>query len=76
MKIETFNVPGISCEHCVNAIKGEVSGLDGVRDVEVNLNDKMVRVQAQETVSREALVDAIKEAGYDVSPYDQVMKLN
>ena len=76
MKTETFNVPGISCQHCVNAIAGEVGGLEGVKDVQVGLDDKMVRVQAEERVSRESIVAAIQEAGYEVSAYDINIKLN
>ena len=76
MKTETFNVPGISCQHCVNAISNEVSALGGVKDVQVELGSKTVRVNADETVSRETLVAAIQEAGYDVSPFDGTIQLN
>ena len=76
MKTETFNVPGISCQHCVNAISNEVSALGGVKDVQVELGSKTVRVNADETVSRETLVAAIQEAGYDVSSFDGTIQLN
>lgn len=76
MKTETFNVPGISCQHCVNAISNEVGGLGGVKDVQVELESKTVRVNADKTVSRETLVAAIQEAGYDVSPFDATIKLS
>lgn len=76
MKTETFNVPGISCQHCVNAIAGEVGALGGVQDVQVELDSKTVRVTSDETVSRETLAAAIQEAGYDVSSFNSTIGLN
>lgn len=76
MKTESFNVPGISCQHCVNAITNEVNGVDGVKNVMVDLTSKMVRVESEESVSRATLTAAIEEAGYDVSPFDQTIALN
>lgn len=60
-----FNVPAISCQHCVNAITQEVTGINGVQNVKVDLGSKRVSVQADESVSPEAIVSAINEAGYD-----------
>ena len=60
-----FSVPEISCQHCVNAITKEVSRLDGVRNVEVDLATKRVSVDASEQVSSDRLIEAINEAGYD-----------
>lgn len=76
MKTETFNVPAISCQHCVNAINGEVSGVAGVQSVNVDLASKLVTVKAEESVSRETLTAAINEAGYDVSPFSNTIPLN
>ena len=33
MTTERFQVPGISCQHCVNAITKEVSAVPGVQKV-------------------------------------------
>ncbi len=60
-----FTVPTISCQHCVNAITKEVSNLDGVQNVKIDLGSKRVSVQANDQVSTEAIVSAINEAGYD-----------
>ena len=58
-----FKVPDISCEHCVAAITEQVSPLDGVTDVDVNVDTKTVTVSGGE---RDAIIAAIDEAGYDV----------
>ena len=69
MKTEQFLVPGVSCQHCVHAVTSEVSKLAGVQQVDVNLDNKLVTVQAGEGVTPASIVAAIKEAGYDeVSP--------
>ncbi len=60
-----FSVPEVSCQHCVNAITGEVTQLPGVQNVTVDLGTKRVRVEADERVSPEAVIAAINEAGYD-----------
>ena len=40
----TYSVPGMSCQHCIDAITAEVSKVDGVTDVHVDLNAKTVAV--------------------------------
>ena len=63
-----FTVPGISCAHCVAAIKSEVGKVGGVARVDVDLDTKLVTVTvAGGGVDREAVVAAIDEAGYEVA---------
>ena len=61
----TYSVPAISCEHCVNAISGEVGKVPGVASVTVDLETKQVTVEGDTT--DEAVRAAIDEAGYDVA---------
>ncbi len=63
--VKEFTVPAISCGHCVKAITEEVSSLQGVKNVDVDLTTKHVKVEADDQVSTEAIVGAINEAGYD-----------
>ena len=65
MTTERFEVPAISCQHCVNAITREVSAVPGVKNVAVALENKTVTVEHSEDVSAAAIVAAINEAGYD-----------
>jgi copper chaperone len=62
---ERFQVPGVSCQHCVNAITKEVSALPGVQRVQVALDNKTVTVEHGEQVNTDQIVAAINEAGYD-----------
>ena len=60
----TYTVPGMSCQHCVDAITAEVGKVDGVTDVTVDLDAKRVAVVGGDDA---AIIAAIDEAGYDVT---------
>jgi copper ion binding protein len=66
MRTLTYSVPGVSCAHCRQAIEGEVSQVDGVESVEVNLEAKTVTVSG-EPLDETAIVGAIDDAGYEVA---------
>ncbi|NJN19502.1 MAG: heavy-metal-associated domain-containing protein [Oscillochloris sp.] len=69
MTTERFLVPGVSCQHCVNAVTQEVGALNGVSNVQVDLDSKVVTVEHSESVQAAVIIAAIQEAGYDeVSP--------
>jgi copper chaperone len=60
----TYTVPGIHCGHCAASIEEEVSGVEGVVAVDVDLDAKVVTIRG-EALSDEALRAAIEEAGYE-----------
>ena len=60
----TFTVPGMTCGHCEAAVTGEVSAVDGVESVQVDLETKIVTV-AGLGLDRALIVAAIDEAGFD-----------
>ena len=62
----TYSVPGVSCEHCRQAISQEVGKLASVESVEVDLERKIVTVRGRD-VADEAVRAAIDDAGYDVA---------
>lgn len=65
MTTRTFNVEGMSCDHCVHAITGEVTKVEGVSGVNVDLAAKTVTVSG-EAFGDDAVRAAIDEAGYAV----------
>ena len=60
----TYSVPGISCDHCKHAIESEVSTVDGVVVVDVDVDEKLVTVSGGDDAAIRAAID---EAGYDVA---------
>ena len=63
---KTYSVPGIHCGHCAAAIREEVSSVEGVDAVDVDLDAKVVTIHG-EALSDEALREAIEEAGYEAA---------
>ncbi len=62
----TYSVPAIHCAHCALSIREEVSEVDGVDEVEVDLDAKRVTIHG-DPLDDAALRAAIAEAGYDVA---------
>lgn len=67
MKIESFNVVGMTCGHCVAAVTAEVSKLVGVTKVDVDLPSGAVTVQSEQPIDPAAFAAAIDEAGFAVA---------
>ena len=61
-----YRVDGMSCEHCVVAVTGEVGDVAGVTAVDVDLGSKLVTVSGA-AIDDAAVVAAIDEAGYQLA---------
>jgi copper chaperone len=66
MSIATYQVSGMTCGHCVQAVTREVSALDGVDTVDVDLATGAVTVTSQQPLPAEAVRAAVDEAGYQL----------
>ena len=62
----TYTVQGMTCEHCVLSVREEVSEVDGVSAVAVELASGHVTVSG-EGVDDSAVRAAVVEAGYQVA---------
>ena len=71
MTTTTYVVTGMSCEHCVNAVTSELSGLGGVSAVTVDLvpeGNSRVTIASDVPLSQDAVSAALHEAGdYQIS---------
>ncbi len=67
LRTTKLTAPDIVCGGCANAIKKAVGGLGGVRQVDVDVDAKIVTVTHGEEASREAIVDALDRAGFTAS---------
>jgi copper chaperone CopZ len=59
-----FRVPGMTCDHCVAAVRGEILKVPGVAGAEVDLASKQVVVHGDD-VDFDAIRAAVEEAGYE-----------
>ncbi len=69
MTTTSYSVSGMTCSHCVAAVTEEVSQLEGVDTVEIDLNaggNSTVTVTSSQALSFDAVRDAVDEAGYSL----------
>lgn len=64
---ETYRVQGMTCDHCVSSVKGEINKLAGVTAVDIDLSTGDVVVTSESELDREALKAAVDEAGYELT---------
>jgi len=57
-----FNIPAMSCGHCVSAVTQAVKALDAAAQINVDLASKKVVVETSQ--DREAVLAALADAGY------------
>jgi copper chaperone len=67
MATTTYTVTGMTCDHCVAAVREEVGRIDGVSKVEVDLPSGRVTVESETALDPAAVVAAVDEAGYEVA---------
>jgi copper chaperone len=66
MEDTIIKIGGMSCQGCVRNISGVLGGMAGVAAAEVSLEAGEARVSFDpQAVSREALVGAVEDAGFD-----------
>jgi copper chaperone len=63
----TWQVVGMTCGHCVSAVREELAGLSGVRSVDVELESGRVTVSSDRPLPRESVAAAVEEAGYQLA---------
>ena len=62
---KTIIIEGMSCNHCVMAVKNALSEIEGVSNVEVELDNNRAIVEGENLLDN-TLKEAVEEAGYDV----------
>ena len=65
--VSEYSITGMTCQHCVSAVTQEVGGIDGVTDVEVDLDNGRLRVTSTGPLDPAAIRAAVDEAGYEIS---------
>ncbi|MEO3776689.1 copper ion binding protein [Micromonospora sp. B11E3] len=66
MVTTTYQVQGMTCGHCVNAVSAEVGAIEGVSEVQVDLASGQVTVTSERPLDTDAVRAAVDEAGYDL----------
>ena len=64
MSTVTYQVPNISCDHCVNTIQMELSEIEGVSSVVASQSDRQVRVDFGPPATEAKIADTLIEINY------------
>jgi len=62
----TVKIKGMSCQHCVMAVQKALTGIDGVTNVEVDLQKGEAAFDEAAPVDMNRVREAIQKAGYQV----------
>jgi Cu2+-exporting ATPase/Cu+-exporting ATPase len=66
MTKKIITVEGMHCMHCASGVEKAIEALDGVKAAKVNLDKKTCTAKLTGDVTDEAIVSAVKEAGFEV----------
>lgn len=67
MEKVTLNVEGMTCGHCQSAVTGALQGLEGVVEVDVQLDKGTADITYDKSkISVDQMKEAIEDQGYDV----------
>jgi copper ion binding protein len=67
MTTNSYTVSGMTCGHCVAAVKSEVGQVAGVTDVTVDLEAGRLAVTSEGPIDDALIREAVDEAGYQVT---------
>ncbi|OUM45440.1 heavy-metal-associated domain-containing protein [Arthrobacter sedimenti] len=71
MSTTTIGITGMTCGHCVSAVKNELSELPGVENVDVDLvngGTSTATISSSTPLDAASIDEAVAEAGYTVVP--------
>ena len=64
METKTFSVPNIGCDGCVSTIKTEIGEIPGVKQVDADVNTKIVTVKWDAPASWSTIENQLAEIEY------------
>ena len=64
---KTITIEGMMCQHCVNAVKKALTGIDGVENVEVNLESKTAVITSSKEISDSTIKTVIEAEDFEVT---------
>jgi copper chaperone len=62
----TLKVKGMSCNHCVMAVTMALNEVEGLSNVNVNLQEGSASFDSKEPVNMQEIVKKIEKAGFEV----------
>lgn len=63
----SIHIKGMTCGHCENAVAKALQTVVGVKKAEVSLDKEQAIVEVMSGTSKEDLIAAVEEEGYEAS---------
>lgn len=70
MKETIIKVKGMVCGGCENRVKNALAEIEGVENIEASFETGIIRVTAEEKVTRKILEETIDDIGFEVVKED------
>jgi copper chaperone len=64
--MKSVKIKGMSCQHCVMAVTKALGALEGIKNVQVDLESGLATYEEVKPVDPQKIAAAIKKAGYEV----------
>ena len=64
--VKTLQIEGMNCMHCAGKVQVALEMVDGVKSVQVSLEENNATVEMDDAVTTDALSTAVEEVGYAV----------
>ncbi len=62
-----LKVKGMTCQHCVMSVKKALNQLEGIQNVNVDLQKGEVQFENTKAVPTDRIEKAVRDAGYEVA---------
>ncbi len=66
MQEKTVSIPSIHCEHCARTIKNELTDLEGVQSVDVDVAARKATIRWSEPADWDEIENVLEEIEYPV----------
>ena len=63
----TISIDGMNCQHCVKSVTQTLEKLDGIQQVQVNLEEKNATVDSSSSLDEALITQSITDAGFTVT---------
>ncbi len=63
---KTLYIEGMNCDHCVDKIKRFVGECDGIKHINISLENKTLEVEFDAPTTIENIIEAIEDSGFSI----------
>ncbi|MBR9920940.1 MAG: heavy-metal-associated domain-containing protein [Bacteroidetes bacterium] len=64
MRTESIIVDNLKCGGCANTISKNIKALDGVNDIQIELEKSELTIECEDALDRETLLNKLSKLGY------------